>query len=643
MNRQVQERLQDYFDHAEPALDFIEQAVFDDPAFIEDWEPRARLLSDFLKSQQNLVWLYYAEADSGNMLGVNLDPKGRYVVSRITTENDLVPRGYEVQADDTIVEVSIAPESPGRYDARQRPWFQKAVRYSEDGETVWTSPYQFLESETFGITAARAVTSPSGDTIGVLAADIELGRIGTFLDSFPVAEGGGVFLLLEDGELVVPNAIRSVAELNEIHRAFRDSDINLSAVRSGETLELEFSDSGIDYIGLFQEIVLPGEIRYFGAVVVPENAYLRTVQRNALLAFITGLVILLLAILLAIRQARKVTRPLSLLGDELEQIGNLRFRDTGLEIRSDIREIALISTALGKMKISLRAFSRYVPRDLVRQLLAQNEEARPGGSLKEVTAVFTDLAGFTAYSESLAPDQAFAELSTFLEVVANAQERHHGITSSFTGDGTLALFNAPDTLEDHGTEACLAAMEILEELEALNQERRSRGCFPFEARIGINTAEVLLGNLGTRDRFAYTAIGDGVNLASRLEGLGKVYVTPIIVGGDCVAQVGTAIEWRKIDRIAVVGRDQATDLYQPLGRSGEVSAALLQARDAYENALNTYFAGDFESALSLMKEAEWPGGPDGPTQRMIERIQSFIDHPNTVPSPWDGIIHAQVK
>lgn len=646
VNDRVQQRLQAYFDQAEPALDFIEEAVFDDLNSIENWEEKSRLLSDFLKSEEDIIWLYFAEEEAGNMLGINIDPAGRYVVSRIDSMKDLVSEGFEIQSDDSIAPIDLLPHNPGRYDARERPWYQKAAAASQNGETVWTSPYQFLNSDVMGITATRALRNQDGDLIGVFGADLELGRVGAFLDSFTVADGGGALLLLESGVSVVPDESRNNPNIVTLHEALEQSDFNLRDLSKGQSLQINLrSADGAEYLGMFRELELPGEIRYFSGIMVPENAYLEKVRSSAILTAVTGFVILAIAIALGIWQSRRVTQPLSLLGEELREIGNLRFRDSGFEVQSKIREISLISEAVGKMKISLHAFSRYVPRDLVRLLLARGEEARPGGILQNVTAVFSDLAGFTQLSETLSPDEAFRELSKFLEIVATAQEARGGITSSFTGDGTLALFNAPNQQKNHGAEACLSALEILDKIKALNRERREEGKFEFKARFGINTAEVLLGNLGTRDRFAYTAIGDGVNLASRLEGLGKLYGVEILVGSDCVNEIGEVIEWRKVDRIKVVGRRSATEVLQPLGKAGQVDRKTLSARDFYEEALAVYFAGDFKMAREKFTKAQsaFPGGFDGPSALMIARIESFLKRPNSVPYPWEGIIAAEQK
>lgn len=642
VDERVQQRMQAYFDRAGPAIEFLETAVFPDPGVVEadagDWEDKARLLNAYLKTEPDIVWIYYAEESTGYMLGCNIDPRGRFTITRIHPDKGRIAEGFVVGKDGSLAPVELVPRNPNPYDPRLRPWYSKAT--SNEG-MVWTPPYGFLSSRIVGITAARARRAPDGEVLGVFGADLELGRLGAFLDEFEIGEDGAAFLMLEGGASVVPVSARNNPNVAVLQGAIEGHTWDFTGLEIGMTQEERFSHEKVDYISLVQPINIPGPTRYYAAVIVPRTAYLDIVYRNLLLTVALGAVILALAIGLGVRQARRVTEPLARISEELDSIGNLRFRESELEVDSNIHEVASFSDSVGKMKVSLRAFSRYVPRDLVRLLLSRGDEANLGGVLRKVTVVFTDLAGFTAYSESLTPDEAFSELSKFLEVVADCQEKRGGITSSFTGDGTLALFNAPEEQSGHETAACLSALEILAALDRLNRKRRNRGLFEFHARIGINTADVLLGNLGTRERFAYTAIGDGVNLASRLEGLSKLYGTEILVGVDCREAIGEAVEWRLVDRIAVVGRKQATEIYEPLGIPGEVEEEILEARDFYESALRDYFEGKLPEALEGFRKASLALPSDEAARVLSKRCEHYREV--GLPGDWNGTYIARVK
>jgi class 3 adenylate cyclase len=290
------------------------------------------------------------------------------------------------------------------------------------------------------------------------------------------------------------------------------------------------------------------------------------------------------------------------------------------------------------MKVSLRSFSRYVPRDIVRKLVAQSDEAKLGGKLREVTVKFTDLVGFTALSEELDADSVFRELRIFLEALAQSQEKFGGITSNFTGDGTMALFNAPDDQPDHAAKSVDSALDFGARLGEINEERTARGRPALHARVGLNTAEVLVGNLGTSDRFTYTAVGDGVNIASRLEGLNKLYGTEILVGEACRQLAGDGFEWRRVDRIAVVGRKRALTIFEPLGRAGTVAAEILERRDRYEEGLDAYCDGKLVRAVEVFESLK---GDDPVAAVLHERARELLD--SVLPDSWDGTYHAPFK
>ncbi|MFT5107268.1 MAG: adenylate cyclase, partial [Pseudoalteromonas tetraodonis] len=524
------------------------------------------------------------------------------------------------------------------YDARARPWFLEAVKFEG---LVWTRPYRFLNGEALGITAALARRDEEGKVLGVFAADFVLDDLAMFLDKLEVGESGAAFLLLDDGSFPVPANSRMHSNNAVLRAALKSQDWDLTELDQGGAIEKSFKFEDESYVALIQRVALPGETRYYAGVIVPEADFLGVVWRNAKITIGLASIILVVAALLGTLLSRRVTRPLAEIGEELEQIGHLRFRDDGQRLPSSIREVSQFSKSVGKMKRSLRAFSRYVPRDVVRQLLTDGDDAQLGGCTQEVTVVFTDLADFTRISEGLPAEQAFRELSDFLEIVADTQHHHGGITSSFTGDGTLAIFNAPEPLEQHSLKACLAAWDCLYELRKLNQRRLAEGKPEFRARIGINTADVLLGNLGTRERFAYTAIGDGVNLASRIEALNKLYSTEILVSEATRRAAGDAFEWRMVDRIAVVGRTQATVLYRPLGPAGRVDDALLRCRDLSEAGLQLYFDGAFTEAEELFTKAAVAHPEDHPSLVLAERCRVFAKSP---PEPnWGGTFSALVK
>jgi adenylate cyclase len=217
--------------------------------------------------------------------------------------------------------------------------------------------------------------------------------------------------------------------------------------------------------------------------------------------------------------------------------------------------------------------------------------------------------------------------------MTGAITRHGGTVDKFMGDGIMAFFNAPEELPGHERQACLAALEA-QRLLAQMAENTPPGQPIFRARIGLGIGEVLVGNIGTPERFAYTLLGDEVNLASRLEGLNKLYGTWIMASQELAERTGDAFEWRLLDRVAVKGRSQGTMVCELIGLKGEATAEILDARTVYETALNAYFAADFEQARALFAAASNLRPDDLAAASMRDRCQTLLADP---PTEWDGI------
>jgi adenylate cyclase len=201
------------------------------------------------------------------------------------------------------------------------------------------------------------------------------------------------------------------------------------------------------------------------------------------------------------------------------------------------------------------------------------------------------------------------------------------------GDGIMAFFNAPAELPGHERQACLAALEAQQQLGEMARNTPP-GQPILRARIGLGVGEVLVGNIGTPERFAYTVLGDEVNLASRLEALNKLYGTRIMASQALMEKTGDEFEWRRLDRVAVKGRQAGTIICELIGRKGEIPTAMLDARADYESALDAYFAGDFEQAAGLFDQASQLRPDDLAATMMSVRCRTLAAAP---PAKWNGI------
>ncbi len=208
----------------------------------------------------------------------------------------------------------------------------------------------------------------------------------------------------------------------------------------------------------------------------------------------------------------------------------------------------------------------------------------------------------------------------------------------FICDGVLAFFNAPGEVPQHEQHACSTALDVQRGLTTWQREQNGP---PFRTRIGLHAGDVLVGNMGTADRLAYTVLGDVVNVASRLEALNKVYGTQVIASGEVHDHAGTEFEWRHLDRASPAGRKGAMDIYELLGAKGEVDAERLRRRDVYERALDEYFSHAFAEAQRLFAALAGEDPAIKASALMAARCRELVSE--RLPSDWDGVFAHNTK
>ncbi|MFP5258634.1 MAG: CHASE2 domain-containing protein, partial [Acidobacteriota bacterium] len=216
-----------------------------------------------------------------------------------------------------------------------------------------------------------------------------------------------------------------------------------------------------------------------------------------------------------------------------------------------------------------RAFGRYVSPEVVRAVVAQPERLELGGEEAEVTVLFSDLAGFTTFSEKLSPKELIGILNACFTPATAIVLSSGGTLDKFIGDAVMAFWGAPLPLADHAARALGAALAMREAVSSLSREFAAKGLPELRARLGLATGPAVVGNVGSRERFDYTILGDTVNLASRLESLNKYYGTDILLSAPARAAAGAAFPCRAVDTVRVKGRAGAVTVYEPLGRAGE--------------------------------------------------------------------------
>ena len=375
-------------------------------------------------------------------------------------------------------------------------------------------------------------------------------------------------------------------------------------------------------------------------ILVPNNDLLEGITQLRLHILAATLVTLLAALAYSFLLARSYSQPLEALAAQSRRIRDLDFQ-ADEKIGAKLREFKQLEEAQAQSLAALQSFSRYVPIEIVKELMAKGEVARIGGHTETLTILFTDIAGFTNISEAMSPEALTNHLAGYFQAMIDALHHHGATVDKIVGDAIVAFWGAPTPMPDQTDRALKGVLECRDTLEGLNQTWRAQGLPELPTRFGLATGPVVVGNMGAPTRLAYTVLGDTVNLASRLEGLNKVYGTTILVDIGTQQAGGDRYAMRHLDRIIVAGKTQATDIFEVLGETGTVPPVKLTAARRYEAAWDKYRSGDFHQALEELAGFEAEFGPDAAVERLRQTCEAYRRCP---PDPdWDGISRMMTK
>jgi class 3 adenylate cyclase len=308
-------------------------------------------------------------------------------------------------------------------------------------------------------------------------------------------------------------------------------------------------------------------------VLTPTDDFVGTLERTnrqmiVLIAALTGIELLLIYVF-----ARRLSQPIEHVSQKLRSVEDLTFSHAAPP-SSNIREIKELQTALSLFETSLRSFSSFVPLDVVRELIKTGTPLTLGVEPRFMTVLFADLQDFSSLAEQMAPNDLLAQLSAYFEAVSHAIAEESGTVDKFIGDGIMAFWGAPAHRDDHVMRACCGALRAARRMQQLNAEWSAQGRPPLHLRIGLHCANVLVGNVGSSARLSYTVMGDGVNVAARLEGMNKVFGTTICVSDSVFNAVASEVVARPLRHVHVKGRKQEFMVYELLGMTGDGDAEI---------------------------------------------------------------------
>lgn len=605
-----------------------------------------RFFLRILEIHPQIGLVYYGD-ERGNFVQANRDFTNDTLVTRHIDRDRSPPnesyfyRDQEGQVTRRTVSEDI------QYDPRVRPWYEGA---KDAPLAYWTDIYIFSSPQVPGITAAFPAFAPGGGPLrGVVGADLTLSQLSTFLGELSISERGVAFLMDERGQLIAfPGKSTVITDDKGQVRPLLASEMAdpwvtaaIRAYTDRNEKRFEFEHGGETTIAFVAPFPPSFGKPWNTVVLVPADDFLGAIKRNSVHTVAISLGILLIAVYLGLVFAKNIARPVEYLTEEVNKIRDFHLGER-IQVKSYIHEIQAMEAAINSMKNGLAAFRLYVPADLVRQMIRSGEEAAPGGQERELTLLFTDITNFTSIAEEMTAREIMVSLSEYFDVISAIISEEKGVIDKYIGDSVMAFWGAPLANERHALSACRAVLRSMRALDALDATRRERGSIPFQTRFGVHTGFSIVGNVGSRERLNYTALGDNVNLASRLEGVNKYYGTRAIISQDTYRYARHDFVCRPLDVITVKGRSAGVKIYELLAEAADPEAETLRAQAGrFRAAFELYLARDWAGALEDFESLARANGADRPAELFVERCRSYLETPPG--DDWSGVWRMREK
>jgi adenylate cyclase len=481
----------------------------------------------------------------------------------------------------------------GQYSAASVNWLDRAavrlaLRNGPSLQGVAWGDIAYLDTRRGTYITLRAPVRRDGAFRGIVIAAVSIAELSNYLAATTAPLGGRTFILRGRDEVIAHAALVGGATGRSVDRPLPRLDEIGDIVLAGmwtapfEPADDVLGDSHVTGRVVFTDgqagdddsayLFLYREVAGYGSAPWLVGSYFRLSDVNAPLRRLTwaaaiGGCILLLALLLALLLGRSLARPIRRLAAAAEAVGEMRLADAPPLKGSLYRELDVAIRAYGAMIAGLRWFETYVPRTLVARLVRTDAPADLESEERPVTVLFTDIAGFSEIAGRLPAPQLAAFLNRQFALLGSCIEAEDGTVDKYIGDSIMAFWGAPAAQPDHAQRACRAAQAIAKTLHADNERRAEKGLRAVRVRIGIHTGNAVVGNVGAPGRINYTLIGDTVNIAQRLEQLGKEFdpgtgETVVLLSADTAEQLAGSFALESVGRHLLRGQSEPIEAFR---------------------------------------------------------------------------------
>jgi len=546
-------------------------------------------------------------------------------------------------------EIIAVERTPAKFDPRERPWYKAA----------WTTPgislsdsYVFFSSRQPGITLSQRIATKDGIPIGVAGIDMSLALLSRFLENELIGKHGLVFIIDDHGDLIGhPNLAKIVHQEEGNFHLAKASDVDdplvaqavqLQVAGAGDRFSLQFGPE--TYLAAFNRLTMRLGKEWTVGVIASEADFVDPVRRSSLFMLALGGCVIVLSTLIILAASRSLTQPIKAVVSEMKRIRTFQLNG-GSGIHSRIVEIHELARALEAMEEGLRSFGAYIPKSLVRTIVASGQGTKIGGEHRHLTILFTDIDDFTRRSEGQPPEEIMEQLSSYFDIMSRCIHDRGGTVDKFIGDAIMAFWNSPLDDADHAANACAAVLQCRLANVEFNARLVANGFPSMPTRFGLHSGEVVVGNVGSTDRMQYTALGSEVNLASRIESLNKIYGSQIIVTGAVERQVRDRFLFRPLDLVVPAGTSKIIAIYQLIGTlfdgPSRVADGAVEQCAKWQTAVELFRRREWHAALAMFQQLADQNPRDRAAQIYMERCGRFASKPP--PPDWDGAEHYDVK
>jgi adenylate cyclase len=532
------------------------------------------LMASMLRNNPQLFNLYVGYED-GSFLEMDvIDRAGATFRTSLDAPDDAAYRLFIISRtgapqpprvillSENLIPLSDVP-GPTNYDPRRRPWYGDA--FKDDGNLL-TGPYVFFASGQPGYTLRLPLREGRR---GVVAGDILLNEAEAMLLRQRLGKSGLAFLFNDDDRIIAHPQMADFMSVQPAGELPRTDVVGLPGLseaihawRGGGAAQQFFDDAeGRTYLAAFEKIQTAGDANVRLAVVAPLDEFFSEIISERRRLFIVAMLFVAATVPFVLWIGAILARSLRNLARETDRIQHFELSDRP-PLHSAIREIDDLGRSLFTMRTVVKTFSSFVPKRLVQQLVESGTPMQLGGSRREITVLFTDVADFTAKTEKADPTDVMVYTSRYFAAMSETIMAHQGTVDKFIGDAVMAIWNAPVDDPNHVLNACCAVLACMRRNAALNKQFVKENWPPYQTRFGLHVGDAVAGNIGSSDRMNYTVLGATINLAARLEGLNKNYGTSILVSEALKRRAEPAFVFRSVDRIKPKGFAEAFTIYE---------------------------------------------------------------------------------